>query len=46
MLAIVLVFILLLVWLGPKVFCAIRGMLGQVGAMLRGAQATLSRPPS
>ena len=33
-LAIVLVFILLLVWLGPKAFRAIRRMLGQVGVML------------
>jgi Domain of unknown function (DUF4126) len=33
-LVIVLVFILLLVWLGPKAFRAIRRMLGQVGAIL------------
>jgi hypothetical protein len=39
MLAIVLVFILLLVWLGPKIFRAIRRMLGQVGAILGGARA-------
>jgi hypothetical protein len=39
MLAIVLVSILLLVWLGPKVFCAIRDMLGQV------LKQPFSRPP-
>jgi len=33
-LLIILVFILLLVWMGPKVFRAIRSMLGQVGAIL------------
>jgi hypothetical protein len=38
-LAIVLVFVLLLVWLAPKVLRAIRRMLGQVRAML-GAQTT------
>jgi hypothetical protein len=35
-LAIILVFILLLLWLGPKVFRAIRRMLWQVGAILGG----------
>jgi hypothetical protein len=38
-LVIILVFILLLVWIGPKVFRAIRSMLGQVGAILDGARA-------
>lgn len=33
-LVIILVFILLLFWLGPKVFCAIRRMLAQAGAIL------------
>ena len=33
-LLIILVFILLLVWMGPKVFRAIRSMLEQVGAIL------------
>ena len=37
-LAIILVFILLLVWLGPKVFRTIRRMLAQVGAILGGAR--------
>jgi hypothetical protein len=34
-LAIILVFILLLIWLGPKVFRAIRQMIRQVGDMVR-----------
>jgi Domain of unknown function (DUF4126) len=38
-LVIILLFILLLVWLGPKVFRAIRRMLAQVGAMLGDAHA-------
>lgn len=38
-LVIILLFILLLAWLGPKVFRAIRRMLGQVGAILGGARA-------
>jgi hypothetical protein len=37
-LVIILVFILLLVWLGPKVFRTIRRMLAQVGAILGGAR--------
>jgi hypothetical protein len=41
-LAIILVFILLLLWLGPKVFRAIRRMLWQVGAILGGAHAPTS----
>ena len=39
-LAIILVFILLLVWLGPKVLRAIRRMLGQLGAILGVARAS------
>lgn len=38
-LGVILVFILLLAWLGPKIFRAIRRMLRQVGAMLGGADA-------
>jgi hypothetical protein len=38
-LVIILLFIVLLLWLGPKVFRAIRRMMGQVGAILRGAHA-------
>jgi hypothetical protein len=38
-LAIILVFVLLLLWLGPKIVRAIRRMLAQVQAMLRGVQA-------
>ena len=38
-LVIIVLFILLLVWLGPKVFRAIRRMLGQVKAILGGARA-------
>jgi hypothetical protein len=41
-LAIILVFILLLLWLGPKVFRAIRRMLWQVGAILGGAHTPTS----
>ncbi len=37
-LAIILVFILLLVWLGPKIFRAIRYMLGQMGALSAGIE--------
>jgi hypothetical protein len=39
MLAIVVAFILLLVWLGPKIFRAIRRMLGQMGAIFSGDRA-------
>jgi hypothetical protein len=39
MLAIVVAFILLLVWLGPKIFRAIRRMLGQMGAIFGGGRA-------
>lgn len=42
-LVIILLFIVLLVWLGPKVFRAIRRMLGQVGAILGRAHAQRSR---
>jgi hypothetical protein len=38
-LAIIFVFILLLVWLGPKIFRAIRNMLGQMSAIVRGNRA-------
>jgi Domain of unknown function (DUF4126) len=38
-LVIILVFILLLIWLGPKVVRTIRGMLGQVGEMVGGTVA-------
>ena len=38
-LGIVVIFVLLLIWLGPKVFRAIRRMLGQVRAMFGGARA-------
>jgi hypothetical protein len=41
-LAIILVFILLLLWLGPKVFRAIRRMLWQVGAILGGTHTPTS----
>jgi flagellar biogenesis protein FliO len=39
-LVIILAFILLLLWLGPKIFRAICRMLGQVGAILGGAHAS------
>jgi hypothetical protein len=39
-LVIVVLFLLLMVWLGPKIFRAIRGMLREVGLLLGGARAS------
>jgi Domain of unknown function (DUF4126) len=40
-LGVILVFLLLLAWLGPKIFRAIRRMLRQVGGIVAGARATI-----